>query len=239
MPNNSSGNAERIFTLGSKGRDFLAKELGLPVQWYFRPHKVKDMSYVHALHNVLLTRFLVAAHSWSKKQPHIRLAQTRICYEFLKTAPFIEFTTGGVREVERVIPDGWLLFETLQDGEHGKWLPILLEIDRGMEYQQKFKQHVRARIEFIRCGAYKEMFANEAVIIAYATTGRSPEYRETRLRAMCAWTKEVLNELDMMEWASAFRFHSFCLNDIYNPSLFQDPVWYIPGSKKPAPLLTL
>src|SRR4051794_29716809 len=29
------GERERVYTLGAKGRDFLASELGLPVSWYF------------------------------------------------------------------------------------------------------------------------------------------------------------------------------------------------------------
>src|SRR5947209_9846310 len=36
-----SGNTERVYTLGSRGRDFLVNTLGLPVDWYFRPGKVK------------------------------------------------------------------------------------------------------------------------------------------------------------------------------------------------------
>src|SRR4051794_24104139 len=48
------GNAERVYTLGSRGRDFLATELGLPVSWYFRPHKIKHLSHAHIVHSLLL-----------------------------------------------------------------------------------------------------------------------------------------------------------------------------------------
>src|SRR4051794_15264903 len=169
LPTAGKGNAERIYTLGSKGRDFLANDVGLPVTWYYRPDKVKHHSHRHILHNLLLTRFLVAAKSWSKTQPQVRLAQTRICYELLKTPVTIAANKGGGTETINVTPDAWLLFENLKDGQHDQWMPILLEIDRGMEYQQKFKQHVRGRIEFIDSGAYSRIFANKAVVIAYAT----------------------------------------------------------------------
>jgi hypothetical protein len=45
LPGTAPGTKEKIYTLGSKGRDFLAHEIGLPVDWYFRPYKVKHLSY--------------------------------------------------------------------------------------------------------------------------------------------------------------------------------------------------
>ena len=56
------GNRPRVFTLGSRGRAYLADELGMPANWYFRPHKMHNMGYNQLLHNIILTRFLVAAH---------------------------------------------------------------------------------------------------------------------------------------------------------------------------------
>jgi hypothetical protein len=45
------GNGERVFTLGSRGRDYLATEIGLPCEWYFRPDKVKHFSHAHIVHS--------------------------------------------------------------------------------------------------------------------------------------------------------------------------------------------
>jgi hypothetical protein len=237
LPHASSGNKERIFTLGSKGRDFLANEVGLPVDWYFRPGKVKHLSYGQVIHNLILTRFLVSAHAWCTKQTDFTLAQTRICYELSKMPNMVEVTKEGKTETLKVIPDAWLKFERLKDGKHNTFFPVLFEIDRGTEYQQKFKQHVRSRVEFIkRGGLYSNMFATEAVMIAYVTTGERPEYRDARRRAMCTWTQEVLTELHKENWASVFRFHSLCLDDIYNTALFDAPVWYRPDMQTPIPL---
>src|SRR5512134_3227659 len=36
LPQLSAGKTEKIFTLGSKGRDYLKNELGMSVDWYFR-----------------------------------------------------------------------------------------------------------------------------------------------------------------------------------------------------------
>lgn len=238
LPSTSTGNSEKIYTLGSKGRDFVANELGLPVDWYFRPYKTRHLSYSQVAHNLTLSRFLVAAHSWSAMQSDFKLAQTRICYDLAREAMTFEISKEGKTERLKVIPDAWLLFEQLKDGRHAHWFPVLLEVDRGMEYQQKFKQHVRSRIEFIKKGgAYSKMFGTEAVVIAYVTTGQTPEYRDTRRAAMCAWTNEVLAKLNKENWARLFRFCSVTL-DLYSSQLFKAPVWYKPDSASPVPLFT-
>lgn len=237
LPSTSAGGKEKIYTLGSRGRDFLARELGLPVDWYFRPQKLQHFSHSHLHHQLLLTRFLVAAQTWSDQQPAFKLTQTRLCYELAKTPATVTITHTGKTESLKVIPDAWLLFEQRQDGLLTHAFPLLLEIDRGTEYQQKFKQHIRARLEFIKQGGgYSQLFATGAVTIAYATTGQTPEYRDSRRRALCAWTREVLAELHKENWASVFRFHSLCREEIETASLFEAPVWYRPDSEKPVRL---
>jgi Replication-relaxation len=238
---NVSTGSTRIFTLGSKGRDFLANELGLPVDWYFRSYKVKHFSFSQVVHNLVLTRFLVSAYAWAAKQPDFRLTQTRICYEFAREAAIVGVSkdtlpAGKQRKTERlkVIPDAWIEFQR----NDGKKFPILLEVDRGMEYSRKFMRHVRSRIEFIRSGEYKKMFQTDAVLIAYLTTGERPEYRATRRAAMCAWAQDVLAELHMENWANIFRFTSVLLEELYISPIFDEPIWYRPDESSPVPLFT-
>jgi hypothetical protein len=228
IPHTRVGNTEKIYTLGSRGRDYLTRVAGLSVDWFFRPNQIKHLSYSQIIHNLTLTRFIVAATAWADKQPDFNLIETRICYEIAKTA--------GVR----VVPDAWLLFEKLSSGAHENYFPVLLEIDRGMEYQRKFKQHVSSRIEFIKKGgAYSKIFGHEAVTIAYVITSEIAEYRETRRRAMCAWTSGVLKELGKTSWSPIFRFHSLSLADIYTGDIFDGAVWYRLDSASPVPLFTL
>src|SRR5512132_4414369 len=115
----------------------------------------------------------------------------------------VEVVRDNKRTSVKVIPDAWMLFHDRQENMR---VPVLLEIDRGREYRDKFKNHVRSRIEFVRSGAYERMFAGKGCVIAYATTGELPEYRETRLTAMCGWTMEVLSEMQIKDWASILRF---------------------------------
>ncbi|MGH8651191.1 MAG: hypothetical protein ACREUI_00425 [Burkholderiales bacterium] len=239
LPNGTS-NGSRIYTLGVKGRNYLVSELGLPADWYFRPHKLKYLSYCQADHNLSLARFQISAQAWAKKQPNYRIAHIRICYELAQTAPIIEITTQGKTERLKVIPDAWVCFQKLRDGsgEHERFMPVLLELDRGTEHQLRFKQHVRSKIAFIQTGAYRQLFHTNAVVIAYVTTGQTPDYQRTRRKAICRFTMEVLKELGKESWASIFRITSTSLEHIYETPFFDAPIWYRPDSDTPVPLFT-
>src|SRR5207248_7350577 len=119
-----------------RGREFLSS-LGTPIKGYFRPYKATRASRSQITHDLVLTRFCVAAASWAAKQPDFKFLETRTCYELAR------------RPATKVTPDAWLLFEKLKDGAHEYYYPLLLEVDRGSEHGQKFKHHLRARLEFI------------------------------------------------------------------------------------------
>src|SRR5205823_12261229 len=129
--------------------------------------------------------------------------------------------------------------EKLKDGVHDYYSPVLLEVDRGSEHGQKFKHHLRARLEFIKKGGgYSTLFGQEAVTVAYVTTGEMPHYREVRRQAMCTWATEVLKELDKTNWSPLFRFTAVVFDDLFNSPIFDEPVWYNAVYHSPAHLFT-
>jgi hypothetical protein len=203
-------------------RDFVERDAGLPVDWYFRPSKLKHLGFSHLVHALLLTRVVVAASYWSRQQSHYTLTHARLSYSLMR------------HHTLTVIPDAWLVLTDQQ----GKIYQILLEIDRGMEFQAKFKQHVKARLSFLESGAYTEVFGLRSVMVAYLTTGQRPEYRESRREAMMRWTQEVLQELKMEDWAGIFRFTSVVFEEVYAHGLFEKALWYRPDADSPMPLLT-
>jgi hypothetical protein len=209
------GNSERIWTLGSRGRDYLEAS-GHTISWQFRPDRIRHVSYGQISHALLLTRFLVGAHGWCRDQPDVTLLQMRISYEMQE-------------EAKGVIPDGWLLVEA-----QGTKYAVILELDRGMEQGQKFKQHVKGRVEFIRSGEYQRIFSVPGVIIAYATTGQTPAYRQTRANAMNYWISEVLKELKRTSWAGIFRCTAIEFSNLYEaiPHLLEDDEWLRPDTKE-------
>jgi hypothetical protein len=170
---------------------------------------------------------------WTKDDPDFRVADTRICYEFAQAPGAVKIVVDGRPRTVTVIPDGWLRVEHLKNGEAVGSSPILLEIDRGTAFQQKFRQHIYTRLEFVRGGEYKRIFETDAVTIAYVTTGSTDEFMRSRLAAMRAWTAEVLEELNMKDWASLFRFRALSPQEIYKVPLFKAAVWYFAGSAQP------
>jgi len=235
LPSVTAGNTTKVYTLGSRGRDFLETELGLAADWYFRPDKVKHLSFGQLTHNLILTRFLVAARSFCASSPGYRLAKQRISYGLAGEPVVVELGEGRGALRVAVVPDAWLLIERVREGTPERF-PVLLEIDRGTEYQRRFKEHVLARVEFIRSGGYERLFGERAVTVAYVTTGDRPSYRETRLGTMRTWTKEALEASGREQWASVFRFCSVAHEELFSIPLFSDRVWFEPGEGEPVRL---
>jgi hypothetical protein len=210
-----AGNRVRVYTLGARGREYLKEELDLPVSWYFRPSKVRHMSAGHLLHNLVLTRFLVAARRWAAGRSDFRLSEVRTCYELGALSPKVTLKKGEKEEPVVVIPDAWALFER-EEGRQRHTYPLLLEIDRGTEYRKKFTEHIASRIAFIRKdGPYGHIFGRREVQVVYVTAGETENLREARLRAMCVWAWEELQALQRESWASVFRFGSVTFKEMY------------------------
>lgn len=74
--------------------------------------------------------------------------------------------------------------------------------------------------------------------IYYATAGQAPEYRERRAATMRLWTRQVLEELRLTDWADVFRFASLEFDKLYDLTLFEKPVWHRPDSPAPVTMLT-
>ena len=176
-------------------------------------------SYV--IHNLILTRTMIAATQRAKDHPTFSLTDKRISYEL-----------SG-----KVIPDGWLRFsEQASDGTYAQ--PVIIELDRGMEYRDRFRAHVRGRINYVQSGEYTKTFNTKVVTIAYLTTGQTPEYRVQRQRTMGVWIRELLKEMRLEEWAGVFKVASVEFQHIYDNSLFEEEAWYRPDSEKAVPLFS-
>jgi hypothetical protein len=214
----------------------LIEELETPVNWYVRPEKGIHLGFSQLMHNLVLTRLLVASRSWGAVTADISLSETKICYEMGGDAVSVDVAAKGKMEKVSVIPDAWLLFEKLKKGMREYVSPVLLEIDRGTIYRQRFKRHVLSRIEFVASGEYRRVFGQEAVVIAYATTGATGEMQQGRRKALCAWTMEALKDSGRESWAEVFRFCSVSYGDIYERGFFKNLAWYMPDSEKPVGL---
>jgi hypothetical protein len=228
-----AGNRDRVYTLGAAGRA-LVEEFGIPVEWSSSPAKTTRMSTSHLLHELLVMRFVVAACWWVSRQPEYSLAEVLLSAAIEKR--MAKLSQEQEKILPTMVPDAWLHFERQSDSAR---TPVLLELDRGSEYQERFKNHVHSRLAFIQRGDYAKVFHTPAVIICYVTTGEIPDYAETRRKSMAAWTREVLKERNMASWAGIFRFTTVSYETLYKEAqaLFTKPVWYRLDSTSPVPLL--
>jgi hypothetical protein len=237
----ATGNGDLICTLGAKGREFVEHELGEAVEWYFQPYKIKFYSYPGILHHLLLARFLVACRAWCRKRTDFTLLEERTSYEIAQEPPQVTLPIGKDKnKTLTVIPDAWSKFALFENGQHTHDLAVLFELDRGMEHGRKFKEHVRGRLELIRSGEYQRVFGVPGVMVAYLTTGQTPEYRLRRCKTMNSWARDVLRDVGLQSWAAIFRFTAVEFDQLYGSvgALFAEPVWYRPDSPlTPVPLV--
>lgn len=236
LPDVTAGNPERVYVLGAKGREFVSGELGLQVDRGFRHDEGKHLSFSQVRHNLSLTRLLVASQRWVAGVESLKISEIRICYDLSGVVEKVEVEERGRRESVPGVPDAWLHFERDKAGASGGRFPLLLEVDRGTMYRQRFKRHVASRIEFVRSGGYKRLFGTEAVLIAYVATGGTEESEEGRRRALSGWTMEVLKEQRRERWARTFLFGSVPFGQIYARALFEERLWYRPGREEPVGL---
>jgi hypothetical protein len=225
LPSPAKGTKARVYTLGVKGRQFLGMD------GYYRPSKI--LSYSHLWHALTLTRFCVGAAAFGRNNPSFTLAETRLSYEFIRTPPRVRLSINGQDTTVAVIPDAWLLFVR----SDGKKFPLLVEIDRASEYQMKLKSLVRRRLDLILLGEYTRYFGEEAVCIAFVTTGGA-----TRVSTMQRWTQDVIaaeidEQTNRQEWLERFYFTPVVYEELFAPALFTDPVWQRSASANTVPLL--
>jgi hypothetical protein len=88
----------------------------------------------------------------------------------------------------------------------------------------------------VRRGEYQKVFKTDVGTIAYATTGQTEEYRETRRKVMKQWIWEILKEMRLESWADSFKVASIEFTNLYDNSLFEEDVWYRPDSPTPRSL---
>jgi Replication-relaxation len=234
IPTCTKGTKPRVYALGVKGWKLLAQE------GYYRPYKLARLSFGHLWHALTLTRFVCAADYYCLTHKRYSLSQKKLSYELAREAPTVTLQTEEHTTTVKVVPDAFLCFERPDGGK----FPILLEIDRGTEYQNRFKNHARARLKLLLSGTFARVFQTPAVVVAYATAGHPPESRETRCAAMQRWTEEVITEMipdnakRQQEWLGIFRFCSLP-EDIYANvhALFSAPVWHRLDADSPVPLL--
>ena len=222
-----------MFAVGSKGWELLSSIQGVDeMDARYRVYKLQNFSFSFLRHALLLSRAVVAATYWSRRQTDYTLVQANLSYE-LAGSDLTSITVDD--KTVSVIPDAFLCYERVADGA---CYPLILEVDCGTESGRQLRQSVRARLAYIQSPQYKELAGTNACRICYLTIGQFPRYKASRRAAMQRWTQDLLTELNMQHFAPVFLFAACDYDQLYQTPLFDQPVWYHPDSQTPVPLFT-
>ena len=240
LPVASSGSRERVYCLGSAAPEVLGLEDDYPLA------KLRYISYSPLLHDVCLSRLIVATTNYLHAHPKYHLLERRLCYSIARNPPKIPQVIDGKETKVSVIPDAFLRLEQLMDGdededEDGDEYGLWIEIDRGTENYKKYVHLVRNRIELAKSTLLEKYFNIPSVLFCYIVTdiaGNTPEMLKTRLHTIRRWTEEALPKENREAWASMFRFTTVSFASIYaeTPSLFEKAKWEQPDAAKAVPL---
>jgi hypothetical protein len=178
---------------------------------------------------------MIAFHVWSRTKPHINVESIN-SYELAKNPPVFSIPAQGKIANVPVIPDGLILLHNVRSNQR---LVIIWEVDHNTESQPRFKAHVTARLAYVQSAAFKKVYGDIPLRIAYATFGHTPSAAEARRVSLWAFTREVLIQLKKTEYAKYFRFTTINFSTLYEDAqaLFEMPVWYRPDDSSPVPLL--
>jgi hypothetical protein len=231
LPTPLYGQAPHVFTLGRRGRQYLAA-LGVPLRPYFGPSEEARA----AENNPLMTHRLATID--------VLIAAERLCHDHpvtcpqmltereLKQAPVrVEVPAGprapaGATRRVAVIPDAW--FQLSVAGQPP--ISIALELDRGTEDQMVWRQKVAA-LALWAVGPYRDAFATDNLTIAVVCPDAS------RRDALARWTIQELQGRSFGDLADIFLFTSESPVLTSPAVFFFGQRWYLPHQVDPVPLL--
>jgi len=194
-----------IYTLSSKGMEYLKGTGRIPEDRRFRPSEV-EVSPFFLPHTLDVNDFLIAFSSLAKQDRRFQMI-SRMHDIDLKREKRLEkdrvvFTKlVGDAVVEKkmyLYPDAFLLLSMEREGtgESGQPLKprkfgLWLEIDRNSETDaRKFKDRVRGIVSYHSSGKYEEKYGTKSLVVAYLIT-QGGHHR-----------MEVLRDLARLELAS-------------------------------------
>jgi hypothetical protein len=238
FPTGRLGNQERIFAISLTGRQIL-EHLGIPVSFHFRPSRLRTYAHSSLLHDLARNRFVVALHAWAKKKPNLTV-KSQLSYELAKSPAIVEISLTGKMVKVSVIPDAILLVTNTRTNQR---LLIILEIDQNTQAQGRFKQHIAARLAYVKSPHFTITYGDIPYRIVYVTQGMTASAATARLQTMVKHTMNVLTERNRERDSQYFRFTTINFATLYEDAcrLFEQSLWHKaddPKLNNPVSLLT-
>jgi hypothetical protein len=233
LPKPATGTAPKVHTLAWRGRKALL-QLGDTVPSYYRPSEVDESARnpMFMPHTLAVIDVLVAASRLTQDAAEIHLTQLLLERDLRRLR--LQVPVPRVSDYERdrrvtVVPDA--LFSLLVDGtpQH-----FLLELDRGTERQQVWRDKVAALTLWVASSASSTLLTSEYVTVMVVTTGRR------RREYLCRWTAHELQARGLYdEYASLYAVTDSSPVETPPLEFFGAPQWYPPFAASPDSLIDI
>lgn len=214
-----------IYVLAAKGARYLRDIDELAVEVVYKPGELEELSYSFLHHLGELNDFLLCARGLEQAAPDWRVA--KMWHDVtLRKKPLVVPGSffGGNSKPRSVCPDAFLDIRQSIEGQRQRQYCIWVEVDRGTEALEAFKDKIVRIAGSVQSGVVHEYFGIKQVsAVAFATTAGNK-----RVREMQKWTLEVLEEKHAPPAiVDLFVFASFSSTQTAN-EVFFEPVWITP-----------
>ena len=191
-----AGSTPRVYTLGPRGRAYLADH-GEVVADRLRLAEVDGMSSIHLQHALGVTDVLIACELLCQERPEYRIERL-LTDRALKRAHMRVSLPGAPSRQSSVAPDAWVDFRRhLPDG-NALQRCLTFEYDNNSEHQSAFRAKLRRLLAWAH-GPYSAYFGTRSLAIAVVTSGG-----HVRRANLVRWTERELEQQHDMAAARYF-----------------------------------
>ncbi len=192
------------------------------LRWYSSSRDLKPDKLEHSL--ALNEVFLAVAFAARGGAYQCRQWQTES--ELKADYDRVEITdAAGEREKAAVIPDSQGVIVA-----GGRSYPFLFELDRGTMPLRRFKNKIKAYVEYYRSGGYEKRYNTQSITVLTVVSTQAKSGGEKRMLDLLAATEETTDK----RW-----FWFTTLSKLTPETIFSAPIWYQVGRKEPKPLIPL
>jgi hypothetical protein len=212
------GRGPTLYVLDKRGADLLRSERGYEdLVWYASNKDLKTdfIEHTTALNDFRLSIVVSARRGGLELLTWASETQLKADYDRVRIS-----TT---RRPVSVIPDGYFVLATPRGKAH-----FFVELDRGTETLQRFKQKIRAYFAYHESGGYAQRYGTQSLRILTVATGAG---RLANLRMAAQQVTE--------ETSGRRRFWFALASDLTPETVLTQPVWYIAGEETPRVLIAL
>jgi hypothetical protein len=241
----TGGSMPFVFALGELGRRNLRRK-------NIRITAKQKVSQLFAKpHTLACNEFLIKGKLLADRAPWIALASYKHESELKQSPMFVSVTP---RETIGIAPDLWMDFHLFPK----KRYCFSVEINLTEVTEKVWREKIRG---YINCVVvYKKMFGTDIIVVpvVVSTPDHFPKRiypvfskgqlsirraqtheRSHRLKNLILWTQRELKEQDAKDMADMFRFTEVALDQITPQELFLYPLWLMPFSPTPVPLISI